>query len=38
MLKASSGNFASSFMVAGALLILGAGLTFLIKSPDSNRP
>ena len=36
MLKASSGNFASSFMVAGALLIVGAGLTFLIKSPDSS--
>lgn len=38
MLKASSGNFTSSFIVAGTLLIMGAGLTFLIKSPESNTP
>jgi MFS transporter, OFA family, oxalate/formate antiporter len=33
-LKAGSGNFNSSFVTAGALLILGAGLTFLIKAPQ----
>ena len=32
MLKASSGNFNSSFMAAGILLIVGALLTFGIKS------
>jgi len=31
-LKASSGNFDSSFQTAAALLIAGAALTFLIKS------
>jgi nitrate/nitrite transporter NarK len=31
MLKASSGNFNSSFVTAGVLLVLGAALTFLIK-------
>jgi nitrate/nitrite transporter NarK len=30
---ASGGSFASSFMVAGVLLLLGAGMTFLIKPP-----
>ena len=32
-LKASSGSFDSSFQTAAALLIVGAALTFLIKSP-----
>lgn len=31
MLKAASGNFTSSFITAGALLLLGAALTFLIR-------
>jgi MFS transporter, OFA family, oxalate/formate antiporter len=35
MLKAQSGSFSSSFVTAGALLLLGAALTFLIKP---NRP
>ena len=33
MLKTSSGNFDSSFITAGSLLLLGAALTFLIKPP-----
>ncbi|MEO6787576.1 MAG: OFA family MFS transporter [Chthoniobacteraceae bacterium] len=33
-LKASSGNFDSSFHTAAALLIAGAALTFLIKPPQ----
>jgi hypothetical protein len=37
MLKASSGSFNSSFITAGLLLILGAGLTFLIKSSESRH-
>jgi len=37
MLKASSGSFDSSFITAGLLLILGAGLTFLIKSSESRQ-
>ena len=37
MLKASSGSFDSSFITAGLLLILGAGLTFLIKSSESRH-
>jgi len=37
MLKATYGNFDSSFITAGLLLILGAGLTFLIK-PSESRP
>ncbi|MCX6980093.1 MAG: OFA family MFS transporter [Verrucomicrobia bacterium] len=36
-LKASSGNFDSSFQTAAALLIAGAALTFLIKPPQANR-
>ena len=35
MLKASSGNFSSSFLTAGILLLAGAGLTLLLKSPAS---
>ena len=35
MLKASSGSFDSSFIAAGLLLILGAGLTFLINPSES---
>jgi nitrate/nitrite transporter NarK len=31
MLKAQSGSFTSSFITAGALLLLGAGLTLLIR-------
>ena len=31
MLKASSGSFASSFVTAGFLLVLGAGISLLIK-------
>jgi nitrate/nitrite transporter NarK len=34
MLKAQSGSFTSSFVVAGLLLLLGAGLTFLIRPPQ----
>lgn len=37
MLKASSGSFNSSFITAGLLLILGAGLTFLIKSSEARH-
>ena len=35
-LKASSGNFDSSFQTAAALLIAGAALTFLIKPPQKS--
>ncbi|MCE9518483.1 MAG: OFA family MFS transporter [Verrucomicrobia bacterium] len=35
-LKASSGNFDSSFQTAAALLIVGAALTFLIKSKKAE--
>jgi len=35
MLKSSSGNFSSSFLTAGILLLAGAGLTLLLKSPAS---
>jgi len=38
MLKASSGNFNSSFITAGVLLAFGAALTFLIPPPRSNPP
>jgi OFA family oxalate/formate antiporter-like MFS transporter len=34
MLKTSSGNFNSSFITAGVLLLIGAALTFLIKPPQ----
>ena len=34
MLKAQSGSFNSSFITAGALLLLGAALTFFIRSPQ----
>lgn len=34
MLKAESGSFTSSFVAAGALLVLGAALTFLVKPPQ----
>ena len=36
MLKARSGNFDSSFIAAGGLLLLGAALTFLIKPPQAK--
>ncbi len=35
-LKAASGNFTSSFQTAGALLILGAVLTLLVKHKSSD--
>jgi len=35
MLKAASGSFTSSFVTAGILLLIGAGLTLLLKSPRS---
>ena len=34
MLKTSSGNFNSSFITAGVLLLVGAAFTFLIKPPQ----
>lgn len=37
MLKASSGSFDSSFLTAGALLLLGTALTFLVKSRRSEN-
>jgi len=37
MLKSSSGNFDSSFLTAGVLLLAGAVLTFLIKSPGMRK-
>jgi hypothetical protein len=37
MLKASSGNFDSSFLTAGMLLVLGAALTLLVKSPAPGK-
>jgi len=36
-LKASSGSFDSSFLTAGALLLLGSVLTFLVKSPKPRH-
>jgi hypothetical protein len=33
MLKASSGNFASSFIVAGGLLVIGAGISLFLNGP-----
>ena len=36
MLKAASGNFNSSFITAGVLLLAGAALTFLIRPPAKN--
>ena len=36
MLKASSGNFNSSFIAAGVLLIIGAALTLLLKTPPAQ--
>ena len=36
MLKASSGNFNSSFIAAGSLLVVGAVLTLLLKSSPSQ--
>ncbi len=35
MLKATSGSFTSSFVAAGILLLIGAGVTLLLKSPRS---
>ena len=36
MLLASSGSFSMSFFVAGILLIVGAGLTFFLKTPKEQ--
>ena len=36
-LKAGSGNFNSSFVAAGVLLLVGAALTFLIRPPPTDR-
>jgi len=36
MLKAGSGDFNSSFLAAGALLIVGAVLTLLLKTPPAQ--
>ena len=36
MLKASSGDFNSSFILAGALLIIGAALTFTLKGSEKR--
>ena len=36
MLKASSGDFNSSFLAAGVLLIVGAALTLFLKSPPAQ--
>jgi nitrate/nitrite transporter NarK len=36
MLKTGSGNFNSSFITAGVLLLIGAGLTLLIAKPAKN--
>ena len=33
MLKAQSGSFNSSFIAAGVLLLIGAALTLLVKTP-----
>lgn len=35
--NAAAGNYNSSFMIAGILLILGAGLTFLVKDIKADR-
>jgi MFS family permease len=35
---AGKGSYASSFVVAGSLLVLGAALTFLIKPQPANPP
>ena len=36
MLKASSGNFNSSFVAAGTLLLVGAALTLFLKTPSTQ--
>jgi hypothetical protein len=36
MLKAGSGNFNSSFIAAGALLVAGAALTLLLKTSPAQ--
>jgi nitrate/nitrite transporter NarK len=37
MLKAGSGSFNSSFITAAVLLLIGAAMTLLIKSPSTTR-
>ncbi len=37
MLKAGSGSFSSSFIFAGALLVIGAGLTLTLRSAEKSN-
>ena len=37
MLKAGSGSFTSSFIFAGALLVIGAGLTLTLRSAEKSN-
>jgi hypothetical protein len=37
MLKAGSGSFNSSFITAAVLLLIGAAMTLLIKTPSTTR-
>ena len=37
MLKADSGSFTSSFIFAGALLVIGAGLTLTLRSAEKSN-
>ena len=37
MLKASSGGFSSSFVLAGALLIVGAGITLTLRDAEQKQ-
>ena len=37
MLKADSGNFTSSFIFAGVLLVIGAGLTLTLRSAEKSN-
>jgi len=38
LVAASQGSYRSSFITAGVLLLIGAGLTFLIKPPQPKAP
>jgi hypothetical protein len=37
MLKADSGSFTSSFVFAGILLVIGAGLTLTLRSAEKSN-
>ena len=37
MLKADSGSFTSSFIFAGILLVIGAGLTLTLRSAEKSN-